>query len=137
MSNSLRFHRLSPTRLLHPWNFPGKNTKVDCHFLLQGIFLTQGLNLGLPHGRQTLYHLLKPSLKDFEHFLASLCNERNCMVVWAFFVIAILSGWNEIWPFPVLWPRVSYPSLLAYWVQHFNSIIFKVWNNSAGFHPLH
>ena len=39
----------SPTRLLCPWNFPGKNTAVDCHFLLQGIFLTQGLNLCLLH----------------------------------------------------------------------------------------
>ena len=37
--------------------FPGKGTGVGCHFLLQGIFLTQGLNLGLPHCRQTLYHL--------------------------------------------------------------------------------
>ena len=34
-----------------------KHTGVDCHFLLQGIFPTQGLNLGLPHCRQTLYHL--------------------------------------------------------------------------------
>ena len=32
------------SRLLCPWNFPGKNTGVGCHFLLQGIFLTQGLN---------------------------------------------------------------------------------------------
>jgi len=31
-------------RLLCPWDFPGKNTEVGCHFLLQGIFLTQGLN---------------------------------------------------------------------------------------------
>ena len=46
---TLRPHGLSPTRLLHPWNFPGKNTGVGCHFLLQGIFLTQGLNPGLPH----------------------------------------------------------------------------------------
>ena len=36
-----------------PWDFPGKDTAVGCHFLLQGIFLTQGLNLGLPHCRQT------------------------------------------------------------------------------------
>ena len=42
---------LQPTRLFCPWNFPGKNTGVGCHFLLQGIFLTQGLNLGLPHCR--------------------------------------------------------------------------------------
>ena len=42
---------------LHLWNFPGKSTGVGCHFLLQGIFLTQGLNPGLPNGRQTLYRL--------------------------------------------------------------------------------
>ena len=32
-----------------PWDFPGKNTGVDCHFLLQGIFLVQELNLHLLH----------------------------------------------------------------------------------------
>ena len=31
-----------PTRLARPWDSPGKNTGVDCYFLLQGIFLTQG-----------------------------------------------------------------------------------------------
>ena len=41
----LRPHGLQPSRLLCPWNFPGKNTGVVCHFLLQGIFLTQGSNL--------------------------------------------------------------------------------------------
>ena len=44
----------SPTRLLCPWDFPGKNTGVDCNFLLQGIFLTQGLNLCLLHCKQSL-----------------------------------------------------------------------------------
>ena len=42
-----------------PWNFPGKNTGVGCHFLLQGIFPTLGLNpslLCLLHCRQILYH---------------------------------------------------------------------------------
>jgi len=38
-----------------PWNFLGKSTGVGCCFLLQGIFLTQELNLGLLHCRQTLY----------------------------------------------------------------------------------
>ena len=46
-----------PIRLLHPWDSPGRNTGVGCHFLLQGIFPTQGLNLGLLHCRQMLYHL--------------------------------------------------------------------------------
>ena len=63
MSNSLRPHGLYPTRLLCPWNSPGKNTAVGCHSLLQGIFLTQGLNLGLQNCRQILYHMCheKPS----------------------------------------------------------------------------
>ena len=50
-------HGLYPTRLLCPWDFPGDSTGVDCHLLLQGIFPNQGLNPGLPHCRQTLYHL--------------------------------------------------------------------------------
>ena len=41
-------------RLLHSWDSPGKSTRVGCHFLLQGIFLTQGSNPGLSHCRQTL-----------------------------------------------------------------------------------
>ena len=55
MSNSSRPHGLQSTRLLRPWDFPGKSTGVGCHFLLQRIFPTQGLNLGLPHCRQMLY----------------------------------------------------------------------------------
>ena len=47
-SDSLRPHGLSAARLLCPWNSPGKNTGVGRHSLLQGIFLTQGSNLGLP-----------------------------------------------------------------------------------------
>ena len=55
MSDSLSPYELSPSRLLCPWDFPGKNTGVGCHFLLQDIFPTQGSKLGLPHCRQTLY----------------------------------------------------------------------------------
>ena len=47
MSNSLIPYGLQPARPLCPWDSPGKNTAVGCHALLQGIFLTQGLNLGL------------------------------------------------------------------------------------------
>ena len=57
VSNSLWPHGLQPTRLLHPWDFPGKSIGMDCYFLFQRIFPTQGSNLGLPHCRQTLYHL--------------------------------------------------------------------------------
>ena len=58
--------------------------------------------------------------------------ECNCVVVWAFFGIALLWNWNENWPFPVLWPLLSFPNLLAYWVQHFHSISFRIWNSSTG-----
>ena len=44
-------------RLLSPWDFPGMNTGVGCHFLLQKIFPTKGSNPGFLHCRQTLYHL--------------------------------------------------------------------------------
>ena len=57
VSDFLRPHELEPTRFLCPRNSPGKNTGVDCHSLLQRIFLTQGSNPGLLHHRQILYHL--------------------------------------------------------------------------------
>ena len=44
-------------RILCPWESPGKNTGVGCHSLLQRVFPTQGLNPGLLHCRQILYHL--------------------------------------------------------------------------------
>ena len=68
--------------------------------------------------------LLKPGLENFEHYLASVWDEYNYAVVWTFFGIAFLWDWNENWSFPVLWPLLSFPNLLAYWVQHFHSIIF-------------
>ena len=48
-------HGLQPTRLLCPWDSPGKNTGVGCHSLLQGIFPSQWLNLGLLHCRGLLF----------------------------------------------------------------------------------
>ena len=56
VSDSLRPHG-PPIRLLWPWDFPGKNTGVGCHFLLQGIFPAQGLDPSISHCRQTLYRL--------------------------------------------------------------------------------
>ena len=56
-SLELRPHGLLPARVLYPWNSVGKNTGVGSHSFLQGIFPTQGSNLGLLHCRQILYHL--------------------------------------------------------------------------------
>ena len=49
VSTSLRSYGLWPSRLLCPWDSPGKNNGVGCHILLQGIFLNQGSNPCLLH----------------------------------------------------------------------------------------
>ena len=70
----------------------------------------------------TVHVLLKPGLANFRHYFASVWDDCICMVVWIFFTIAFLWDWDENWPFPVLWPLLSFQTLLAYWVQHFHSI---------------
>ena len=62
----------------------------------------------------TVHVLLKLGLESFEHYFASMWDECNCAIVWAFFGIAFLWDWNENWPFLVLWPLLSFPDLLAY-----------------------
>ena len=84
-------------------------------------FLKTSLNIW----KFVVHVLLKPGLENFEHYFTSMWDECNCAVVLAFFGIVFLWDWNENWPFPVLWPLPSFPNLLAYWVQHFHSIIFQ------------
>ena len=45
--------------------------------------------------------------------ITSVWNECNCAIVWAFLGIAFLWVWNKNWPFPVLWPLLSFPNFLA------------------------
>ena len=99
------------------------NDPVDVGNLISGstAFSKSGLNIW----KFTVHALLKPGLENFEHYFASMWDECSCVVVWAFFGTAFLWDWNENWPFPVLWPLLSFPHLLAYWVQHFHSIIFE------------
>ena len=59
-------------------------------------------------------------------------DECNCAVVWTFFGIAFLWDWNENWPFPVLWPLLSIPNSVPYWVKHFTAASFRIWNSSPG-----
>ena len=73
----------------------------------------------------TVHVLLKPVLENFEHYFVSVWDECNCEVVWTFFGIVFLWDWNENWHFPVLWPLLSSPNLLAYWGQYFHNIIFQ------------
>ena len=74
MSDSLQPHGLQPTRLLCPWDSPGKKTGVGSHTLLQGIFPIQGLKTGLLHCRWILYplsHQGSPYVYKYEMFLKS------------------------------------------------------------------
>ena len=80
----------------------------------------------------TVHVLLKPGLKNFEHYLASMWNECYCTVVWTFFGIAFLWDWNENWPFLVLWPLLSFPNLLTYECSTFTAPSFRIWNSSTG-----
>ena len=63
MFDALHPHELQPAKLLYPWDSPGKNTGVGCHFLPQRIFPTQGSNLPLLHWQAdslSLHHLGSP-----------------------------------------------------------------------------
>ena len=79
-----------------------------------------------------VYILLKPGLENFENYFASMWDECSCVVVWTLFGFAFLWDWNENRPFPVLWPLLSFPNFLAYWMQHLAAASFSVWNSSTG-----
>ena len=72
----------------------------------------------------SVHILLKPCLEDFEHYFASMWDECNCAVVWKFFGIVFLRIRMKTDLFQVLWPLLSFANLVAYWAQHFYSIIF-------------
>ena len=78
MSDSATTWTIACTRFLHPWDFLGKSTGVGCHFLLQGIFPTQGSNSGLPHCRQTLYRLShQGSPENYKTLIKEIKDDTN------------------------------------------------------------
>ena len=107
---------------------------MDVGNLISGssTFSKSSLNITVEYLKFTVHVLLKPGLENFEQYFTSMWDECNCAVVWAFFGIAFLWNWHENWSFLVLWPLLSFPNLLAYWVQHFHSIILRIWNSSTG-----
>ena len=84
---------------------------VDVGNLISGscVFSKTSLNIW----KFMVHILLKPGLENFEHYFTRVWCECNCPVLWAFFGIAFLWDWNENWPFPVPWPLLSFPNLLA------------------------
>jgi len=59
--------------------------------------------------------VLKPVLKDFEHYFARVWVECNSVVDWTFFGIAFIWGWNKNWCFPVLWLLVHWHTAEIYY----------------------
>ena len=104
------------TLLLSPWS-------NKCHNLISSSAFPKP---SLYIWKFSVHILQTPYLKDFEHNLSSMWNKHNCTIVRTFFGIALLWNCNENCSFPVLWPFPSFPNLLTYWVQHFNSVIFRI-----------
>ena len=121
VSDSLQPLGLYPTRLLHPWNFPGKSIGGGCQFLLQGIFPAQGLNLGLTHCRQMLYHL--------SQFYFEKCSLR---IPWK------SSGLDSVFPWQRAWVQFLVGELRSRMpcgvLKKKQTLLVKrsVWKNSRG-----
>ena len=101
VSNSLQPHGLQPTRLLCPWDSPGRNTGVGCHFLLQGIFPNRGSNPDLPHFRQILYWSEPPGKQEFTVGSNYSENNETTLLYFLFFysqvMIVISIKFLDLW----------------------------------------
>ena len=82
--------------------------------------------------KSLVHMLLESGLENFEHYFVSAWNECNCVLVWAFFGIAFLWDWNENWPFPVLWPLLSFQICWHIECSTFTTSSFRIWNSSTG-----
>ena len=68
---------------------------------IQSLVFLSFLNPACRSGNFQFTYYLKPALKDFEHYLPTIRNECNCVVVRTYFCIALLCDQNENWPFPL------------------------------------
>ena len=129
--NSHLFQNFSQFVMIHIIKVFGKINKAEVDIFLElSCFFNNPMKVGnLISGSSTfskfslniwkfmVHVLLKPGVENFEHCFASVWDECNrALVIWAFFGIAFLWDWNENWPFPVLWPFLSFPDLLTYGV---------------------
>ena len=97
---TLQPHGLWPARLLCAWDFPGKNSGVGCHFLLQGIFPTQGSNPRLLHCRWILYCWATreaPSFTQYSYFQIHLCCVWMIQLCISIYMLCISIQYNWIY----------------------------------------
>ena len=135
VSDSLQLHELEPLRFLCLWNFPGKNTGVGCHALLQGIFLTQGSNRYLlcwQADSLLLDAFPSPLLGIYLKEIKSLSRRDVCIpkFIEALFTIAKICGnnvsvdrWMSKGNMIYKYPPPSHPHTLEYYSTLENSAI--------------
>ena len=100
------------------------NDPMDVGNLISGFFAFSKTSLNI--WKFTVHILLEPGLENFEHYFASMWDEWNCVVVWAFFGIAFLWNWDENWPFPVLWPLYKV-AIRIRWDNEYKVISTIIW----------
>ena len=101
MSDSVRPHRQQPTRLLHPWSFPGKSTGVGCHCLL----------------RMEYYSSIKRTIKEAkrDYLLGISSGWENWQELFSSFpVLLYICDWACVWGLYVWVPRLPLVSPVAY-----------------------
>ena len=79
-----------------------------------------------------VHELLKPRLENFEHYFASMWDECNCAVVWAFFGIAFLWNWNETDLFQSCGHCLVFQICWLIECSTFTASSFRIWNSSTG-----
>ena len=106
------------------------NDPVDVGNLISGSSALSKSSLNI--WKFMVHVLLKPGLENFQHYFASMWDECNCAVVWAFFGIAFLWDWNETdffqsyghcWVFQICWHIKC---------GTFTALSFRIWNSSTG-----
>ena len=103
---------------------------TDVGNLISGSSAFSKINLNI--WKLMIHVLFKLGLENLEHYFASVWDDCSRAVLTTFFGIAFLGDWNENWPFPVLWPLLSFPDLLPFECSTFTASSFTIWNSSPG-----
>ena len=109
VSNSSRPHGLQPTRLLHPWDFPGKSTGVGCHCLLRWSCIHTGIFSFVRCCHcllQNLTHLL-PSKQCARMFISKASHSIKCCLNYV--AGSEISVFSFHWLSLRFWPRLAIP----------------------------
>ena len=117
-----------PARLLCQWNCLGKNTGVECHFLFQGIFPTQGLNPCLP---------VSPALAG--RFFTTVLGSSSCIVGVTKTFVVERNGWEDGWKKEGLQEVRRYVVFLSQllkcqWQRCSKSMVLQVWSQANSIH---